>query len=374
MQATTARLLALHAWAVAAQGRSDGVVSEIDRAFEMAQRVGDPALELEVLQRRAFIASEDVGEQRPVDWADLERRAREQGQWRMLTTLLRNRAMEVLETDAPAAAALLDEAAALATAQGLTESLGWAEYGRSTLAFVSGDWDAALELGDRALSIGERYAYKRLVFRSWMMLLPILAARAGTGRTHATITIGRHDLIWEGAPSDFPTKASPYGQVLMGATALHRALVLGEEYLPPVGLVEPMSHVFDNPDHLAAREAIIAEWLRASLLDPARQAVADMDQACAQPDAGQLRCASASLLGAWLGLANGDTAAVGDRARRAIEHASGPAAVWWTARAIRCLEAVGSAEASLLAECAALEERMGIPAQHPPVGLGDAVR
>ena len=51
------------------------------------------------------------------------------------------------------------------------------DYSRTELLWVMGEWDEALELGRGVIELGERYAYERLAFRTWVIVLPMAAAR-----------------------------------------------------------------------------------------------------------------------------------------------------------------------------------------------------
>ena len=71
----------------------------------------------------------------------------------------------------------LEATAELAAAHGLTEQGGWVNYSRTEVLWVMGDWDDALEVGQEVIELGERYAYQRLAYRTWVIVLPIAAAR-----------------------------------------------------------------------------------------------------------------------------------------------------------------------------------------------------
>ena len=96
--ATLARLRALHAWAVGAQGRSDGVRAETDVAWADAQAAGDPLLELDVLEH-VNAARDEIGEAGETDWALLEEKALAVGRWHQVVVAGRIRAVLQSDTD-----------------------------------------------------------------------------------------------------------------------------------------------------------------------------------------------------------------------------------------------------------------------------------
>ena len=87
---------ALHAWAVGAQGRSDGVRAETDVALADAQAAGDPLLELDVLQH-VSAARDEIGVATQTDWALLEE-ALAAGRWHHVVVAGRIRAILESET------------------------------------------------------------------------------------------------------------------------------------------------------------------------------------------------------------------------------------------------------------------------------------
>ncbi|MGH2798135.1 MAG: ATP-binding protein, partial [Thermoleophilaceae bacterium] len=331
--AGTSRLMALHAWAVSAQGRDDGALDEVNRASALAAEVGDPTLELEVLEHRTATRDE-LDDVDPAAWEELGRRAVALGRWRQAVIAARISATMSAEHAPRTALSGLDAAAEMAQAHAMTEQGGWCDLARSETLWVVGDWSAALEAGLRAVSLGERYGYTRLTFRTWMVLLPLLAAR-GDGSL-----LERHATWWATAMGHFPSSPSPYGRALSGATAAWVALARGNP--PPVpdeGLVEA-AVPFSNPHFLAAIETLVDAWLRAGRLDPARAVAAR----AVDDDATPLMRVSAALLRAWVARADGDDAAAVREARSAAAGARSIGAAWWLSRGLRA--AGDSAEAT----------------------------
>ena len=106
---------------------------------------------------------------------------------------------------------MFDAVLEVANAHGLTEQAGWCEYARCEALWVLGDLDGAVAAGERALAGAERYAYQRLAFRTFMILLPIAAERRDAA------TADRWDRWWAEAERHFPANPSAYGRMLRGA-------------------------------------------------------------------------------------------------------------------------------------------------------------
>ncbi|MBA2644649.1 MAG: AAA family ATPase, partial [Solirubrobacterales bacterium] len=155
--AAVARLRALHAWTVGAQGRSDGVRAETDLALADAQAAGDPVLELDVLEH-VNAARDEIDEAGEADWALLEAKALAVGRWHQVVVAGRIRAVLLSDTHFPSALPRLDAAAELASAHGLTEQAGWANYSRTEILWVVGNWNEALDVGRGLVALSERYA------------------------------------------------------------------------------------------------------------------------------------------------------------------------------------------------------------------------
>jgi hypothetical protein len=214
---------------------------------------------------------------------------------------------------------LLAEAADLAEAHGLTEQVGWANLSLAETLLVIGDWDAALDAGERAISLGERYAYERLTFRTWMVVLPMLAARGDPS------WLPRYDAWWSGAISHFPPSPSPYGTVLRAATAQWIRRARGEAPEAAIELPDAMPP-FSNPHFLAAREIVAEALISTGRLDRATQLATYQ----AEDDWTALMHASQALIGAWVSQASGgDPSAL---ANEAVANARRIGARWWIER------------------------------------------
>jgi tetratricopeptide (TPR) repeat protein len=342
--AERARLHALHAWSVAAQGATDGVLAEADLADGAAREAGDPELELDVLEHVAA-ARDEVGAAGEEHWARLEDRARELGRWRQAVSAARSRAIYRGIDDPAGAVPMLEAAGELARARGLTEEAGWVEYQTCETLWLVGAWDDAVRVGLHAVEIAERNAYQRLAFRTFVVLLPLAAAR-GDGDL-----VERFRRWWDGAASQLPTSPSPYARLLRAAIEVWQAPADGPVPVAPDETLDAIVPML-NPHFIAAVEAVVSAWLRAGRVDLATRAAERVAGFAADDDATPLMRASGSLLAAWLAGGAGDPDAARRAADAAAGHARGIGAAWWLARALRA----GGSDA----EAAAIERRLGI--------------
>jgi len=321
--AAAARLRAMHAWSVAAQGRSDGVREETDLAWADARAAGDPLLELDVLEH-VNVARDEIGEAGEGQWALLEETALAVGRWHQVVVAGRIRAAILADTDPRAALARLDATAELASAHGLTEQGGWVNYSRTETLWLAGDWDRALEVGREVVALGERYAYQRLAFRTWVVLLPIAALRGDSS------LVEHWERWWSAAASQFPSTPSPYALMLRAAIAVWVAQATGRQVpVPPDDVIDTLIPM-GNPHFLAAIETVVRAWLDAGRTDLAITAAERSAANSGEPDATVLMGASAALLDAW---ASGSD----DAARLAARLSGELGAPWWELRALRAL-------------------------------------
>jgi class 3 adenylate cyclase len=318
-----ARLHALHAWSVAAQGRSDGVRAETDLAQASAEAAGDPGLELDVLEHISS-ARDEIDDADEADWARLEEKALAIGRWHQVVVAGRIRAVLQADSDPRAALTKLAGVGELASAHGLTEQAGWVDYARCESAWVVGDWDEALLLGERSIALGERFAYERLAFRAWVIVLPIAAAR----RLPAVAEHWR--VWWRGAADHFPTTQSPYAQILHGAIPIWLAEATGSPVTPPPAHLTDAIIPMGNPHFVGAVETLVRAWLDAGRTDIAAIAAQRSAALADDPGATRLMQASAALLIGWV---------TGSResATTALELARSHPAPWWEMRALSAL-------------------------------------
>ena len=321
--AALARLHALHAWSIGAQGRSEGVHDEAEQAWAAAQQSGNTALELDVLEC-VNAARDEIDEASEAHWALLAEKALAAGRWHQLAVAARVQAVMQADADPRAALAKLEVAGEMASAHGLTEQAGWINYSRCEGLWVVGDWDRSLEVGRRVIALAERYAYSRLAFRTWVVLLPIAAARRDATQA------AHWQRWWESAFGDFPSTPSPYGRLLNGAIAVwvaqaNRAPIVA----PPDDLTDALV-AMSNPHFIGAVETVVRAWLDAGRPDLAATAAVRSAEIAAEPDATRLMRASAALLDAWVG--GSETSA-----QRALDLAREHGAPWWELRALRAL-------------------------------------
>jgi tetratricopeptide (TPR) repeat protein len=162
---SVARLLLLRSIAVM-NAWDDFERADVDakRALSLVRGAGDPVLELEALELAAQIDSERGGVA-PDAWLDIERLAREAGRWETVAGAIRTQAWEFVDDEPDRALPVIAAAAEVATAHGLVEASGWADYMRAEVHLSAGRWDQAIEAGLRAIELGERSGYHRVVVR-----------------------------------------------------------------------------------------------------------------------------------------------------------------------------------------------------------------
>ena len=336
--ADLSRLHALHAWAVAAQGRDEGALDEAAAAMALARESGDPVVELEVLEH-SLATGDELDHADPTGWAEVSERSLALGQWRLAVVSSRVHALYLSDEDPRSALPRIERSVDLARARGLTEQVGWGMLASAEVRLVIGAWDEALADAEQALAMAERYAYLRLAFRTWMVILPIAAARrdASLADRFDAWSAGTADAF---PPSRSPSSApSPYAVVLNAATPLWLAAARGGEAAPAPDSVAEIWAPFGNPHVLAALESIADSWARGGRMDALRTLVEVAEANAAEDDTGPLMRASAALTAAVLARAMGDADGAKVNAARALEQASRIGARWWQARALRILGA-----------------------------------
>ena len=322
--AMTARLHALHAWSLAANGQPDGTGAEADAALAAAREGGDPEREVDVLVHWCATRDE-LGLAAETDWELLERQALAVGRWAQVVLAGRVRAMYRSTTDPRGALPLLDAVIEIASARGLTEQHGWCQYSRCETLWVLDETDAALESGLAAIELAERFAYHRLAFRTFMILLPIAAVRGDAALAE------RWERWWAVAEPHFPPSPSPYGRILRGAYLVWLAQATGSTPPEPAADLVDALQPMENAHYLAATETLIRTWLEMGRADLASAMASRVATHVSGDDATPLMHVSADLVDAWV---SGSRAA----AERAAQRAASLPAPWWEARA---REAVG---------------------------------
>ncbi|MDQ1614971.1 MAG: hypothetical protein QOJ60_910, partial [Actinomycetota bacterium] len=203
---------------------------------------------------------------------------------------------------------------------GLVEQGGWVDYTRCETLWVLGDWAAARAAGERALAVGERNAYQRLAFRTFLVLLPMAESQQDA-------SVADHwDGWWQSAADSFPAEMSPYGRVMLAAVDIWLHRLRGRPVAPPDDSLAGALMATGNPHYLAGVEAIAGAWLDVGRRDLVERAAEVVAHAGEESDDCRLPWASASLLRAWL---TGSPADI-ETARRLAVEAQAP---WWADRA-----------------------------------------
>jgi tetratricopeptide (TPR) repeat protein len=351
-----ARLLLMRAsGALGGWDAYDRAEADATRALSLARAAGDEVLELEALRLMVTIRLER-GDEGGDALTAVEELARKAGRWETVAFALRARAGEGLDDQPEGALPLVERAAEVATAHGLTESGGWSDYARAEAYFCLGRWDDAIEAGLLAVGLGEAHDFHRLVVRSWFVLLPLARAR------------GRDDLIRQAHPY-FVSRLerapdSPYSRVVATAAHLHFAAIGLEPHFVPD--VEERLASFDldhaGPSWLAAVETLVEVWLNYGEQDASALALERMRARLEGGRATSLASATESLLRARLLLSRGEDRDAEGAAERTLA-LLGDRAPWWRAKAIRVLEQAGAASTDLLETARTIEARLGIASE-----------
>lgn len=326
---------------------------EIQAVLETARRAGDRSLELEAMLGAELIARE-LGRPSASAPAELEALAREVGDWSVLQDELRFKA-QLLSDDHPREALpLLDEAAAVAEAHGLTEGLGWTEYARAEALCVIGDLDGVEAACERALALAGQNAYRRIIVRTNHVLVPVAMARGDRGPAREL------EAFYRSMVGAFPD--SWYARIMRAAMDLHIADAGAGP--PSVPEVEPRLASFDAPgggaSWLLAVERVIDRWLEVGEIAGAREAIRRMDMIRDHPDETRLARGVIDLLAARLALVDGDPASAETRGRAALEAFRSISATWWVWKSVRALDAAGAASEAERSEAVRLADQLGL--------------
>jgi class 3 adenylate cyclase/tetratricopeptide (TPR) repeat protein len=319
-------------------------------AVAIARRGGDQELELEA--SLASLVSLDAASEVVREAVPVQELAARLGRPDVVSRILRIRAMlGAAAGDDPFA--MLDEAAEIAVSHGLDEALGWAEYARAEVALGLGLWDVALRAGLRAIDIGERHGYRRVVVRTWHVLCPVAGARED-------LDLLRRAAAWyEAAEASLP--GSPYG--LMQYAGVHtifgRLGVVSPRPVDPDELMPSFDLEVDLPSWIEAVDEVLRQWIADGRLDVVEEANRRM-RASLERWPSLFGSAAVSLFQGRLALARGDLAAVARDGRAALEPLEAVHGRWWRARVLRLLERAGAATATELAEAAAIERELGV--------------
>ncbi|CAN5839151.1 hypothetical protein BH24CHL6_BH24CHL6_07670 [soil metagenome] len=350
-----ARLVAVRGWVRSTLTMDPATIDDLDRALRIARAEGDRRLELDVVEWRAAARGE-VGLFDPADWAELGTLAEELGDGSRAVRALRTQASVLVDDRHAEVWPLADRAEEIARRRGGEEDVAWVDYLRAETGFVSGDWQAALEAGLRAVELGERYAYHRVVVRTWHALLPIAEAR------------GEQDLITRAAAwyaereGTFPD--SPYARIVEAAAELH----LMHAGLKPMRMpsVEDRLTSFDaapeGPSWVAALETVVESWLAGGALAGAADAVGRLEKAVLlEPATSKLGRGTVLYLRARLNASQRMPAAdVEAPARAALNVFAGIGARWWEAKGLGLLIALGRGSADESVRLRGIEDSLGV--------------
>jgi class 3 adenylate cyclase len=349
-----ARLLTARALAqLGAAGEQPGLVEDLQRAVELARSVGDEQTELRAVSARTLVEHES-GRGDPDDWRRMHDIAVQVGAWHAAVTALSNQAIGLLDERAEEVHALTEQARELALAYGRTEDVGWSDYLEAEAGFVSGDWDRAVEAGERAVQTGQANNYRRLVVRTLHVLIPIAEVRADRP------TLELASAFY--ATLQGPLPDSPYARLMRPAQDLPLA---DAGLIEPFALeVEPRLASFERdlggPSWTAAADRVFRHWIETGKLDAAARIIEVMSTAVSDATRTTLLGVGTSdLLRGRLELARGDHAAAADAASSALVAFRACRAPWWMAKAMRLLQRAGGADPELLAEVAQIERDLG---------------
>jgi tetratricopeptide (TPR) repeat protein len=354
----TGRLLYLRAWATYCFQVTPSVRDDLERALAIANATNDRELELD---SSALLTGTlgDLGEiTRPelIDrQAQITALASDLGMWPRVPRELRMQAGMLIEDRASEARPLLERAAEIALAHGLTEDVAWIDYARSELGFVSGDWDAALEAGLRAIELGERNAYHRPVVRTWFVVVAIASARGGRD------VVERAHRWFDASRDKFPP--SPYAKLMHGAMDGW----FGDWGLavPPPAPLEEVLPIWDEsqilPSLFSAAETLCRRWTDADRSKDVERFLDRMGRWNTHPLTTDFGRGTEALIGAQLTAAtSGDPDTAAQRARTALTAYRACRAPWWIRKAIRVLGWAGASTEALRSEADEIEASLGI--------------
>jgi hypothetical protein len=302
------------------------------------------------------------GDTRLEPWQRIRSLAEHVGDWERVVRVVAMPATVGADDHAAEARGPNDEARSVAEAHGLTEQIGWADYRRSELDLTAGAWDDALAYGVRAVTLAEANGYRRLGVRAFFVVTVIAAQRGD-------LALGERCRDYFDA-LEGPMPDSPYARVMRAGLDLYLSdLGLREPFVPEVDarVASFSGQPMGLASFCAATERIVQAWLDHDL-DGAGRIMPVIAGSAALPGSTELSRATADLLLARLLAATGrPVAEVAAAARSSLQRARSVAAPWWVAKAIRTLEAAGSADPQLVAEADALERDLGIVRLAGPV-------
>jgi class 3 adenylate cyclase/tetratricopeptide (TPR) repeat protein len=324
----------------------DQPVEDLRRVHAIARAVGDRGLQLDASEWLTIVRMER-GDDVRAEWERVYELSAREGRWKKAVDALRMQAVGLLDDHAAETWDLLDQAAELAEAHGLSERIAWLDYERAEAGLVSGQWDRALEAGLRAVDLGERNAYHRPVVRTWFTLLPIARAR---GMTELVERMFR--WFQEHQP---PATASWQLMMVAGAHLHFADAGLMPPFVPDPGPRLPsFADSQGRPSWFSIAFRVALSWLEDGQLEAVRSA---LDATGASPALPSMGRGVERLLRARLLAVEGEPGAAA-AAREALDAFRSSRAPWWMASAIRLLEESGDASPEELAEAAGIRRHL----------------
>lgn len=202
--------------------------------------------------------------------------------------------------------------------------------GRSSIALLTGDWDAAMRWGREALDLAQAHPSHAVTLQAWMVLAPIATYRGDAG-------LLRELGDWLRAHTD---RSDAPAARLMHA-ALDHQVAAGTGADPVIPDPDRLREAWSRPDtdaaSVAARDAILRAWWDDGRFDDLAATIAAMPD---DPDEAPLAAAARRL---WLARMGATETEVIGRAREALQLARRWSAAWWIEQAIAILDDVGDA-------------------------------
>ena len=338
----------------------DGPLDDAEQAVHAAEMAGDAILLLDALEVRAQ-ALTGLGDASAEDWRGVEHAARVCEAWPRAANALRMQVMRLLDDHAALAEAPAIRLTDVASREGSTVDLAWAEAARAEIAFVEGRWDEAATFAMRAISAAGRVHDSTAMLRAWHVLTPIASARDDETRLSLAV------YAYSSVPRDHIdiTGASPYRALLDTAAAIRFAQGGAERNrgeMPRLDipmLLRAMSGAAAMPHWLAAVETVIERLIIQGDLGAAERALEQMAGSHKSGNASGLGAAVESLLRARLLCAEGAMKrGIAAHAWTALEGFSKASAPWWISKAIRIIGRAGEATPSLRAEALRIERAL----------------
>jgi hypothetical protein len=238
----------------------------------------------------------------------------------------------------------------------MTEDGGWINYVEAEAAFVRGDWDHAADVGSRVCDLGEANNYLRLTVRTIHVLVPIGAVRGDVA------LLERAANWYRSLEGKFEFPDSPYSRVMRAAQDVELAAHgLWPAYVPdPEERIASFDDPSGGPSWCAALDRVFRSWMDSGEIDGAGRALDHMTEWIRGRDnISSLGMGTYALMRGRLAHARGSSTDASASASEALASFRVSDAPWWIAKAIRLLERVGGADASLVEDAQLIESTLG---------------